>query len=231
MIRDYYNSLKFNKAFEDVSALNKSGIDSFYDLEQIKGVDYKLNRKGYLYFILGRYTTKLFKMQAAYDYLESHPYILDYSLVGDNRELFTSLGNVVFKLCVNNIKEAYIAGKDKKTIGIMCKVYEGKYVTKCHEISSLLGIDYEYITTAFVNSPLEDYRYLHSFVEDGDNVYDFAKNLKMKKEDYYSLLEPEVVSRIKGNILIDDLLQISHNYPPMSLKEFLVRHDDLILRK
>lgn len=226
MIKDYYNFLEFNKAFEDVNALNKSGIDSFYGLDQID-VDYRLNRKGYLYFILSGYTTRLFKKSVAHDYLERHPYVLNYSSIDGNEVINTSLGNVSFKLCVNNIQGAYIVGKDKRTIDILCGVYEGRYATKCHVVSSLLGIDYEYITTAFVNSPIENYSYLHSFVEDGDDVYDFAKNLKMKKEDYYSLLDPEVVSKIEGNSLIDDLSYASHCYPPMSLKEFLVRHDEL----
>ena len=53
----------------------------------------------------------------------------------------------------------------------------------------------------------------------------------MSKDEYYDLLSPDVVSKIDGNRLISDIMFVSHNYPPMSLKEFLVRHDDLILRK
>ena len=104
-------------------------------------------------------------------------------------------------------------------------------MNKCHEVSSLFGVDYEYITTAFVNSPLEHYRYLHSFVEGGGYVYDFAKNLKMKKNDYYELLNPDVVSKIKGDCLISDLKAATNVYPPMTPKDFLVRYDELILRK
>ena len=229
---DYYDPEEFNEAFTVVSFLDRSGIDPFYNLDHnVRSASYKIVRKGYLYFILGKYTTMLFKTKEAYDYLNIHPYILDYSAIGDHKKLFTSLGNVSFSLCVNSMKEAHIISDDKKTIDVLCKVYAGKYANKCHEVSSRLGIDYEYITTAFVNSPLDHYRYLHSFVEDGGYVYDFAKNLKMRKADYYNLLNPEVVSRIQGDHLIRDLKYVSYNYPPMPLKDFLVKHDDLSLRK
>ncbi len=229
---DYYDPEEFDEALKVVNFLDISEVDPFYNLDKnIKGSSYKVDRKGYLYFILGRYTVNLLKTRRAYDYLDSHPYILDYSSIGGNRKLFTSLGNVSFSLCVNSIKEACMRGDDKKTIDTLCKVYAGKYATKCHEVSIILGVDYDYITTAFVSSPLEHYKYLHSFVEDGEYVYDFAKNLKMKKNDYYELLNPDIVSRIKGNQFVDDVVQTSHSYPPMALKDFLVRHDELILKR
>ena len=229
---DYYDYDEFDKALKDVSVIDKSGIDPFYNLDSnLQNSYYKIDRKGYLYFILSRYTVNLFNLRRAYDYLEKHPYILDYSSLAGNKKIFTSLGNVSFRLCVNSIKEACMDGKDKKTIDVLCKVYQGKYSFKCHEISSILGIDYDYIVTAFVNSPLDGYKYLHSFVEDGDDVYDFSKNLKMKKEDYFGLLDPDILSKIKGNTFVDDLQTASHNYPPMRLKDYLVRHDELILRK
>lgn len=53
----------------------------------------------------------------------------------------------------------------------------------------------------------------------------------MKKNDYYELLNPDIVSRIKGNQFVDDVVQTSHSYPPMALKDFLVRHDELILKR
>lgn len=227
---DYYDSEKFHEAFKYVDFLNKTEIDPFYNLDHnVRNSSYKIDRKGYLYFILGKYTTNLFKLKN--DYLDSHAYILDYSIIGDKKGLFTSLGNVSFSLCVNSVKEAYIMSDDKKTIDVLCRVYSGKYANRCHEVSSILGINYEYITTAFVNSPLRHYKYLHSFVEDGDYVYDFARNLKIKKEDYYQLLEPEVVSKINGNYFIDDLRYASVNYPEMSLKEFLIKHDDFSLKR
>ena len=229
---DYYDPEEFNEAFKVVGFLDRSGIDPFYNLDHnVRRASYKVDRKGYLYFILGNYTTNLFRVRKAYDYLERHPYILDYSAIGENKKLFTSLGNVSFSLCVNSVKEACMTGDDKKTIDVLCKVYVGKYANKCHEVSSFLGVDYEYITTAFVNSPLEHYRYLHSFVEGGGYVYDFAKNLKMKKNDYYELLNPDVVSKIKGDCLISDLKAATNVYPPMTPKDFLVRYDELILRK
>ena len=229
---DYYDSEEFNDAFTIVNFLDRSGVDPFYNLNQyVQGSSYKLDIKGYLYFILGNYTINLLENTLASDYLENHPYILNYSVNESSKFLNTSLGDVRFSLCVNDIREAYMMSDDKKTIDILCKVYAGKYATKCHEISSLLSIDYEYITTGFINSPLDNYKYLHSFVEDGDYVLDFARNIKMKKADYYELVEPEVLSKINGDRLVSDLIEASHSYPPMTPKDFLVRHDELILKR
>ena len=229
---DYYDFDEFNKALKDVSVIDKSGIDPFYNLDSnLQNSHYKIDRKGYLYFILSRYTINLFKIRRAYYYLEKHPYILDYSSLGGNKKIFTSLGDISFRLCVKSIKEACMNGNDKNIVDVLCGVYQGKYAVRCHEISSILGINYDYIVTAFVNSPLDGYKYLHSFVLDGDDVYDFAKNLKMKKEDYYDLLNPNILSKIKGNTFVDEWRMASHNYPPMRLRDYLVRHDELILRK
>lgn len=228
---DYYDAEEFNEAFRTVSLLNKSGIDSFYNLDNSGDTRYKVNRKGYLYFILGKYTTNLIKGEKANDYLKRHPYVLNYRFSNESMELLTSLGNVRFSLCVNGFEAIELLSNDLKIKKILCGVYAGKYATKCHEVSSLLGINYDYITTAFVNSPLRNYKYLHSFVEDGDYIFDFAKNLKMKKDDYYALLDSDIVSKIKGDQFVDDVLEASYNYPPMTPKDFLVRHDDLILRK
>ena len=82
---DYYDSEEFNEAFTVVSFLDRSGIDPFYNLDHnVRCASYKIDRKGYLYFILGKYTTILFKTKLAYDYLNIHPYILEYSAIGDH---------------------------------------------------------------------------------------------------------------------------------------------------
>ena len=53
----------------------------------------------------------------------------------------------------------------------------------------------------------------------------------MSKDEYYDLLSPDVVSKIDGNRLISDIMFVSHNYPPMTPKDFLVRHNQLVLRR
>lgn len=226
---DYYESDEFSRAFNDVISLDKSGVDPYYNLDSTHNLKYKLDKKGYLFFIVGKYATNIFRDDL--NYLDKNTYILSYSVDGPIKYLNTILGNVRFSLCVNDVRDAYIKSNDRRIFDVLCDVYVGKYATRCHEIASMLGVNYKYITTAFINSPLENYKFLHSFVENDDNVLDFAKNVKMSKEEYYDLVKPDIVSKINGDRLVDDIMFVSHNYPPMTPKDFLVRYDQLVLRR
>ena len=63
---DYYDYDEFDKALKDVSVIDKSGIDPFYNLDSnLQNSYYKIDRKGYLYFILSRYTVNLFNLRRA----------------------------------------------------------------------------------------------------------------------------------------------------------------------
>lgn len=140
---------------DEIDRLNHCNIDLFYNLSLLKHTKYKLDKKGYLYFILNHFTLLSFKF----------------------------------------------------------------------------GKIYDFVITVFVNSLVENYKYLYSFVETEDYVFDFSHNLKMQKDDFYTLLDLDVVSKIDGSRLIDDVLYVPHNYLSMILKEFLVRHDELVKRR
>ena len=227
---DYYDSDEFNRAFNEIVKLDNSGVDPYYNLDYSHNLKYKLDKKGYLYFILGKYTVNTLFNEYVCDFLNNHPYVWNYNVAGAEKNLNTSLGHVHFSLCVNSVKDAYFKSSDKHIFDILCDVYAGKYRSRCHEISSILGVNGDYVVTAFVNSPVKNYKFLHSFVQKGDEVLDFSKNVKMSKDEYYDLLSPDVVSKIDGNRLISDIMFVSHNYPPMTPKDFLVRHNQLVLR-
>lgn len=231
LYNDYYNKEKFHKTFDFVSSIDDSGIDPYYNVnENVQDKRYKLNRKGYLFFLLAKYST-FSSYESVFDYLNSHPYINSYNVSNRYKILNTELGSVNFALCVDGIKEAMMMTDDSKLVKVLYDVYYGKYAVKCHEISSILGINFDYIVTGFVNSPLKNYKYLHSFVVDGDMVFDFAKNLKMNKAAYYDLLNPNIVSEIRGNDFVDDLIYASSLNPLITPKEFLLNYDKLIKRK
>ena len=228
---DYYDSDEFNEVFNEIIKLDKSGVDPYYNLISNPNLKYKLDRKGYLYFILGKYTVNTLFNEYVCEFLNNHPYVCNYDVAGMKKHLNTSLGHVHFSLCVNSVQDAYFKSNDKHIFDILCDVYAGKYKNKCHEISSILGVNGDYIVTAFVNSPVKNYKFLHSFVQKGDDVLDFSKNVKMSTDEYYDLLKPDVVSMIKGNRLVSDIMFVSHNYPPMTSKDFFVRHNQMVLRR
>lgn len=228
---DYYDSDEFNRAFNEVISLDNSGVDPYYNLDSSHSLKYKLDRKGYLFFILGKYAVNTLHEQYVLNFLKNHPYVLDYDVASIKKYLNTSLGDVHFSLCVNSVKDAYFKSNDKNTFDILCDVYAGKYMTRCHDISTTLGMNGEFVVTAFVNSPVQDYQFLHSFVENKDEVLDFSRNVKMGKNEYYDLLKPNIVSKIKGDRLISDIMFVSHNYPPMTSKDFFVRHNQMVLRR
>lgn len=227
MVKDYYEPLKFNEVFSLVKSFEKPNSYCYYEFFRVYGSKYKLDRKGYLAFIIGKYANNVFKEDYATDYLSHHPYVIGFDLDECVKHVYTVLGEVQFSLCISSLKVALI---DKRS-RILADVYLGKYVNKCHEISAILGTSYECITTAFVNSPIKDYKYLHSFVEDGNYVFDFARNMKLLKDDYYDLLEPEVTSKIEGSQFVTDLKYVRDNYSSMTSKDFLVKHDELVLTR
>lgn len=57
------------------------------------------------------------------------------------------------------------------------------------------------VVTAFLNEPLSNLLFLHSFVESEDKVLETTANVVMSKDDYYRLLKPEVVTKIPGEEL------------------------------
>ena len=64
---DYYDPEEFNEAFKVVGFLDRSGIDPFYNLDHnVRRASYKVDRKGYLYFILGNSQINLYRISAIF---------------------------------------------------------------------------------------------------------------------------------------------------------------------
>ena len=138
---DYYDYDEFDKALKDVSVIDKSGIDPFYNLDSnLQNSYYKIDRKGYLYFILSRYTVNLFNLRRAYDYLEKHGRP---SLAGQEEvEIICHCLNVTDK----DLEEAYKAGdrtwedlQARTKIGTGCGGCKAKAMEKMHEFEHLYG--------------------------------------------------------------------------------------------
>lgn len=210
MVLDYYNEKEFIQAFEEMKS---------------NPTKYKIDNKGYTYRMLSLLTPKIAN-DTAETFLENNPNILEYNIEKDLKYIKTTC-LIPFKLCIDSKKLAIIEKKDKNLFILFNNVYQGNYKTRCHDISFILSNNYEYVTTAFINSMLEDYKYLHSFIEDGDYVYDFARNLKIKKNIYYSLLNPDIQSKIKGEDVVKNAQIIKDEYPGITPKQYFMEYNEL----
>ena len=226
---DYYDYYEFARAFKDIEKIDDLGVDLFYGLDTLSKGKYKINKDGYLYFILGKSIIYHFD-RSCLNYLNNHPYVLDYDFKSSIKKMNTTLGSVRFSLCVDDVKNVCMFG-DKQVFDILSGVILGKYWDRSHEIVYLLGENFDSIITAFVNSPLDGYKYLHSFGVRDKFVYDLAYNLKMNKNDYYNLISPDIISSVKGSELAIDFERSSHYYPLMSIRDFLVRYNELVYKK
>lgn len=105
---------------------------------------------------------------------------------------------------------------------------------KCHEksVELLLKTKDSKIVTGQIYTASTKSKYVHSWVETTiDNkpvVLDYTLNAIINKDGYYSLFEPEVVSKISKQEFVEDLKSIcstkqqSHD---LTLKEYLLFHD------
>ena len=88
---DYYDSDEFNEVFNEIIKLDKSGVDPYYNLISNPNLKYKLDRKGYLYFILGKYTVNTLFNEYVCEFLNNHPYVCNYDVAGMKKHLNTPI--------------------------------------------------------------------------------------------------------------------------------------------
>lgn len=77
---------------------------------------------------------------------------------------------------------------------------------KCHYRSLQLvniGVG-DYLVTGYVNDESGKSRIVHSWIEIGEDVLDYTSNLVMKREDYYKLMNVEVLSIINKDDVYED---------------------------
>ena len=78
-----------------------------------------------------------------------------------------------------------------------------------------------------MNSPIDGYKFLHSFTLNGDYVYDFARNLKMEKNDYFDLLDPDIVSIIFKDDILEDFNYYTKVLKKSSYRGFVFNYNSL----
>ena len=207
-MNDVYNKDEFENAFMIASFIDRSSVDPYYNLSLIDD-EYKMNEKGYLYFLAYRYIDHMRNGT-----LFNNPCVYGY----DNDTLRTFFGDVHFSLCTASFT-SFLNNEDLKD------VYLGKYFNRCHEICVRLG--FGDIVTGFVNSPIDGYKFLHSFTLNGDYVYDFARNLRMEKNEYFDLLEPDIVSIIFKDDILEDFNYYTKVLKKSSYRGFVFNYNFL----
>lgn len=107
--------------------------------------------------------------------------------------------------------------------------YNGAYNGRCHE-SSIQFSGQNDVVTAFLHEPQANLRFLHSFVESDLKVFETTTSIVMKKEDYYRLVKPEVITKIPGEELFDVWDSLFHQHPrlkKMNIKQLLTEYDEV----
>lgn len=235
-IYDYYEPERYSQITCDCSKellahknLNNP-IDAFITLldftmddEQFRE-DYPIDKNGCLFYLLCKYATskenrkKIINMSHI-DSFESKRNINHISSV---------LGDAEFELYLNNIIDIFLQylETDAKDIKILNELYQGKLYKYCHYASAELCKNFD-IVSAFVPSKFDSYRFLHSFLERDNTIYDVSNNLVMSKDDYYSLLTPEEVLKMDGGLLY----KLSQSSPDKSVEHTYFDIVEKVLKK
>ena len=83
------------------------------------------------------------------------------------------------------------------------------------------------IVTGYVDDTIASQRDVHSWIETDINVIDYSKNLVISKDDYYRLLNPEVINEITKDELNCDI-ELLRNFSFLSCKFYCLFRDEII---
>ena len=102
---------------------------------------------------------------------------------------------------------------------------------KCHLCS--MGLMFYYscnLVTGYIDSIIERGKIIHSWVETDDgNVLDYCSNLVIKKEDYYRLVNPEVINTISTEEYLNDINLFGEIDMPFSDKFYCLFRNEILV--
>ena len=209
-IYDYYEPDKYNQITYDCSRelLSRKSvnniIDGFITLLDLSMEDeqfrelFPIDKNGCLFYLLCKYATSKDNRKK----LTNIPQIDSFESKRNINYIRSVLGDAEFQLYLNNIVDIFIKylETDTRELKILNELYHGKLYKYCHYASAELSKNFD-ITCAFVPSKFDNYRFLHSYLERDNTIYDVSNNLVMSKDNYYSLLTPEEVLKMSGEEL------------------------------
>lgn len=217
IIKDYENEKEFEilekKYIDNLKILaNSNNDDIYYNLFQIiqNGNETKthINQNAIIYNILANYAThRLSKQELTNPQKFYIPYINSAKL-NKNLKLVQIPNEIIkFKLIIDtypNLITKMIKQKFKLN-KLYIELYQGKTISRCHELCAKFPIINYDIVTAYMPHIFSGLSYLHTFEENEDVVIDLSNNLVLNKVFFYKFLKPEIVSKIPSKELYQNL--------------------------
>ena len=148
---------------------------------------------------------------------------IKYNEDNKNYQYTTKDGKVISFNLISN----YIEG-DK----IINELISKKRLHKCHQRSMLLShnIKASKVLTGYII--FKNYKILHSVVEtkNGESkiIYDWTNNLIMDKQEYISLFNFSILSKVAAENILNDISLIKDSQINLSNKEYLVFRDEIM---
>ena len=229
MVYDYYDFeqyineeqifLRFAKKYGKKNPYNDvclSYLQCPYQLHGDNSNGFRINIDSYLFHLLKRYV--LCSKKERIQFLK-HPYINSITKDGNIYSFETEFGNVCFSFWIRGLIDIVtmsINNRNHVSIAKSLQRYKEEYDRKnngiCHNRAFCFGHS-GIITTAFVNSPLIGYKYLHSFLERENDIIDVTANIVLSIDDYYNLLKPEVLTKVTLEELVTFVNDCKDKYP------------------
>ncbi len=230
---DFFNKMEQYGQPNPFSDIYLSFLELPEDMKYRFFKDYEIDMDAYLFFLVRFFGLKSPIQRKRF---LKHPYIR--SLVVENRinHLQTPMGEVEFQYWINGIPD--ILKKTFQNLGYSSIIdsfclfrdeFIGAYNGRCHEASIQFSGQND-VVTAFMHEPLSNLRFLHSFVETDEKILETTANIVMKKEDYYRLTRPEVITKIPGEELLDLWNSFFQKHPrlkDMNIKQLLTEYEEV----
>ena len=100
----------------------------------------------------------------------------------------------------------------------------GQCCTASVELASISDSDCK-VGIGYLN--YTDFKILHAVCIIGDNVFDYTKNLIMRKEDYFELTNFEVINEVNRSDIMREIFDIE-NLGFIPIKVYLLYHDEVM---
>lgn len=208
IIYDFYDREKYHQITYECSREIKqkkevnNSLEAFIALLELSQTDenfskkYPIDNNGCLFYLICKYATE----KKSRKIIETMPQVEKFKIERNKKIICTIIGNAEFELYLKNPLDILLKylETDVKKLKTLKELYDGKLYQYCHYASLELGKNYD-IVSAFVPGKFKNHRFVHSYLERDNNIYDVSNNIVMNKDDYYSLLTPEEILKISGD--------------------------------
>lgn len=176
---------------------------------------YQINYGYFIYWILVMYASGKVSKDAFNNIL-----IQDFDISKDKKWIKTKLGDFNFELLINRLGDIFKQDNPLK-LKYYYNIYRGKALGFCHKYTLEYGDKNAKYVTALIPIWFREVKYLHSYVEKDEQVIDVSRNLILPKQEFETLVNPEVISIITPEEYQEDYPFLK-KHPEITTREYLV---------